>query len=122
VKNAWTTPSKDNVARQVNPRAGQEDKVPCVRDHAVHQACAVDLQMLQHLLGRLGVTLLRVAPVWPGAPLQTGFDLDLPGGMQQLAAYALIASRQRAESERRGPTAGPYSSLLMHSGLHSCRV
>src|SRR4030088_184581 len=69
-------------------------------DHAVHQAGALSPQRLQQVFCRARVTLLWIAPVWPRAPLPTGVDLDLSGGMQQLATDALKASHQRGSPDR----------------------
>jgi len=79
---------------------GHRHEVWRVRDHAVHQRRPGNLEVLQHVFGRPRVTLLWVAPAGPGAPLPTGIDLDLPGGVEQLAANALKARRQRRAPER----------------------
>src|SRR5205807_808281 len=58
----------------------------------------VDLLVVQHVFGRLGITLLRVVPARPGAPRPSRRDLNLGRRMQQLAANALKASRQRSSA------------------------
>jgi hypothetical protein len=120
-----------DVAWQLHPRMGQRYEVRRVRDHAVYQAGAVDLQMFQDILGRPGVTLLRVTPARPGAPLPTGCHLNLLGRMEEFAADALKSGGERrspgrAQSGQAGTRAAfeidACAFVLIGSLAHFCLV
>src|SRR5579859_3727006 len=60
-----------------------------VRDHSMNQPHTDYLRMFDSVLHGFRITLLRVAPPWPGASCPGGFHPDLLRGCEQLPPNAL---------------------------------